>query len=316
MRRIAVLGGGRWARVHISVLQKITEPSVEIFWLTRHNANENRTWLNNNGSINAHIVEDEELLWALRPDAVIITTATPTHIDLLKKSLAQCVPALCEKPFALDIETAVQLASYAQTQNTVAGVNLEFLYANYLSDFAQTLKSIPLKSVDLVWHDPIHEVRYGEVKKSDSSTPHLHDVLPHCWSVLQVLLPNVALKIWKVDVENEYVLVSANSVTSRLAFTFSLSREAHIRRRIVDVNNGMAILDFSTEPGTTTLNGKVTQNHWRGERPMAGSVGSFLKQIKVPMDNWCLSLAATLPAVALAEQGHNMFLAGCQFKKT
>ena len=311
MRRIAVLGGGRWARVHISVLKTITEHSVEIFWLTRHNANENRTWLNNNGSINAHIVEDEELLWALRPDAVIITTATPTHISLLKRALDQRVPAFCEKPFALDIETAVQLASYAQTQNTVAGVNLEFLYANYLSDFAHTLKSIPLESVDLVWHDPIHEVRHGEVKKSDSSTPHLHDALPHCWSVLQVLLPDLSLKICKVDVENQNVIVSANSATSRLAFTFSLSRKAHNRRRVVDVNNGMAILDFSTEPGTTTLNGEVTQNQWRGNRPMVGSVGSFLRQIEAPMDNWCLSLAATLPAVALAEQGHGMFLASC-----
>jgi len=316
MQRIAVLGGGRWARVHISVLKTITEPTVEIFWFTRHNANENRTWLNNNGIINVYIVEDEELLWALRPDAVIITTSTSTHIDLLRKSLYKCIPALCEKPFALDMETAVQLTNYAHTQNTVAGVNLEFLYANYLYDFAQTLKSIRLSSVDLVWHDPINEVRYGEVKKSYGSTPHLHDVLPHCWSVLQVLLPDLSLKITKVDVDDANVLVSANSVTSRLALTFSLNRKAHNRRRIVDVNNGMAILDFSTEPGTTTLNGKVTQNQWRGNRPMAGSVGSFLRQIEDPMDNWRLSLAATLPAVALAEKGHNMFLAGCQFKKT
>lgn len=314
MRRIAVLGGGRWARVHISVLQTITEHRVEILWLTRHYAHENRTWLINNGGYNVAIIEDEELLWALRPDAVIIATATPTHMSFLKRALDERIPLFCEKPFALDMETAVKLVSYSQTQKIVAGVNLEFLYANYLSDFALTLKSIPLESVDLVWHDSIHEVRHGEVKKSDSSTPHLHDALPHCWSVLQVLLPNLTLKIWKVDVENQDVLVSANSVRSRLAFTFSLSRTAHIRRRVVDVNNGMAILDFSTEPGTTTLNGKVTPNLWRGDRPMAGSVGSFLEQIEAPMENWCLSLAATLPSVALAEQGHAMFLAGCHLK--
>ena len=93
MRSIAVLGGGRWARVHIIVLQKIIKPSIQIFWLTRHNANENRIWLINNGVINTDIIEDEELLWALRPDAVIITTATPTHISLLKRALDQRVPA-------------------------------------------------------------------------------------------------------------------------------------------------------------------------------------------------------------------------------
>lgn len=311
MRRIAVLGGGRWARVHISVLQAITERSDEILWLTRHNSHENRTWLISNGDIDADIIEDEELLWALRPDAVIIATATPTHMSLLKRALDERVPSFCEKPFALDMETAVKLVSYSQTQKTVAGVNLEFLYANYLSDFAHTLKSIPLESLYLVWHDSIHEVRYGEVKKSDSSTPHMHDALPHCWSVLQVLLPDRTLKIWKVVVENHNVLVSAYCEISRLPITFSLSRLAHIRQRVIYINNGMAKLDFSTEPGTTIINGKLRQNVWRGDKPMAGSLSSFLKQIKAPTENWALSLAATLPAVALAEQGHALFLADC-----
>lgn len=308
MRRIAVLGGGRWARVHISVLRTLTEPGDAIYWLTRHNAAENRAWLTQNACFNVDIKEDKEAIWALRPTAITIATATPTHAILLQKALDQRVPVLCEKPFALDMKTAVRLVEQSQVQNTIAGVNLEFLCANYLHDFAQMLKTIAITSIEVVWHDPIEEIRHGEVKKADSDTPHMHDALPHCWSVLQTLLPNKPLQIRKVTIDKQNVLVSATCMTNSLPVTFLLSRTAPARQRVISINHGMAVLNFTTEPGVTILNGKASQNVWRGDRPMAGAIGSFLKQLDVPTDTWPLSLAATLPAVALAEQGHAMLL--------
>jgi len=306
IRHIAVLGGGRWGRVHVSVLQALMKPNETVYWLTRSNAAENRVWLTQQAYLNVIVMEDEDTMWALQPTGMIIATATPSHATLLKNALDQYIPVLCEKPYTVDRKTAVELIEQSQSQNVVAGVNLEFLYASYLHDFAKMLNCVSIKSIDITWHDPVEEIRHGETKKTDNDTPHMHDALPHCWSVLQILLPRKLLQINNVLLNGSNVIVRATCIDNELPITFSLSRAASVRKRIVSINQGFAELNFTIEPGTSTFQGKTSTNIWRGHRPMTVAIESFLSQLASPTDNWPLSLSATLPAVELAEQGQTM----------
>lgn len=306
IRRIAVLGGGRWGRVHVSVLQAMIKPNEIIYWLVRSNATENRLWLSQQDYLNVIVIEHEDIMWTLRPTGIIIATATHSHATLLKNALNKNIAVLCEKPYALDRKTAVELVKQSQSQNVVAGVNLEFIYASYLHDFAKELKCVSIKSIDITWYDPIEEIRYGETKRTDYDTPHMHDVLPHCWSILQILLPKKILKINCVLLNGLNVIVKAKSIDNEIPVTFSLSRVAAARKRKVCINQGFAELDFTIEPGISIFQGKKRTNIWRSHRPMTLAIESFLSQLTLPTDNWPLSLSATLSAVDLAEQGQNM----------
>lgn len=306
IKSIAVLGGGRWGRVHISVLQALMQPNETIYWLTRSNAAKNLIWLNQQAYLNVKVIEDEDAMWALRPTGIIIATPTPSHATLLKKALDQYIPVLCEKPYTFDRKTAVELIEQSKSQNVVAGVNLEFIYASYLHDFAKMLNCVSVKSIDITWHDPVEEIRYGEAKKTDNSTPHMHDALPHCWSILQILIPRKSLQINNVLLNGSIVIVKAICIDNELPITFSLSRAASVRKRVVCINQGLAELNFTIEPGTSTFQGRTYTNIWKGHRPMTVAIESFLSQLLAPTDNWPLSLSATLPAVELAEQSQNI----------
>jgi myo-inositol 2-dehydrogenase / D-chiro-inositol 1-dehydrogenase len=49
--------------------------------------------------------DSPEALFDARPDAVVIATPTPAHAPLLRMAAKAGVPAFCEKPVALDLET-------------------------------------------------------------------------------------------------------------------------------------------------------------------------------------------------------------------
>jgi len=46
-----------------------------------------------------------EALFDRQPDAVVIAAPTPTHAELLTRAAAAGIPAFCEKPVALDLDT-------------------------------------------------------------------------------------------------------------------------------------------------------------------------------------------------------------------
>ena len=88
----------------------------------------------------------------------------------------------------------------------------------------------------------------------------------------------------------------------------SFSRRAEKRSRIININDGASILDFTVEPGRMILNGEEVQGEWAGDMPLTQSLRDFLNvagEHKKTTD-WRISAHACIASVYLAEQLDNM----------
>ncbi|MEP1649732.1 MAG: Gfo/Idh/MocA family oxidoreductase [Paracoccaceae bacterium] len=301
---VVLLGGGRWARVILSVLTDLDRVR-QVIWVTRHGFEENQRWLATEGSSSVTVQSPDVSFWNQNPSAVIIAVQTWRHAALLQEAIENQVPALCEKPFALDYGQAQHLVQLAQDKGTIAGVNLEFLYASYLHDFKNALALQALRTVHIDWQDPIFEIRHGQKKFGDVYTPLVHDSLPHCWSLLHVLTEETHVNLEHLDFsEDGQITLTGTCNATNVKIT--LNRRGVSRVRRVSVNEGEAVLDFSQEPGTMQLFGNApTTNEWRVGRPLRASLCAFFDAIENPSEHFPASVQNCLPSVALSQDAFN-----------
>ena len=255
-----LVGGGRWGRVHASVLMKLLPPGSEILWVSRHNySTVLASAAERQGQALVTVIESLEQAIKRKPNAAIVVTAADTHARVAQTLLEHGIPTLVEKPFVLNTKDAVDLIELASASEIVLGVGLHLLFASYLSHFRSLWQNRPVAIARLQWLDSEVETRYGEVKRIDVSTPKVHDVFPHLWAILRVLFPAHETLVGDVK--------SLAGGSACLQFTMGdvaihahIGRRASARSRRVDLtflDGGTAMLDFTNEPGTVTLNGNV-----------------------------------------------------------
>jgi predicted dehydrogenase len=294
-------------------MQSLLVEDSEIVWVTEYGYESAQRWLidkaiervtiSKNGAIGAHAV-----------DAAIVATNPARHGRQVRELLDCGIPTFCEKPFTLDFDEAFALQEMAANLTCPLGVNLEMHFASFIEDFASLFPSRSedvgnVRQIDITWLDPWSESRYGETKHGDIYTSIVDDMWPHCWSVMRRLCPRGTVNLLEsvryepssgqVDIAIRFDEVITNVV---------LSRRSERRVRRVVVNGGEAVLDFSTEPGSTEVDGTVSMNAWRGERPLSRSLSSFFEVI---LDSarttdwavyWALSASACLDSVRSARQ--------------
>lgn len=298
---IALFGGGRWARVLIDVLSNIVSQSTQIFWVTRHNYELANEHVRSRGYQRVVTRPECRLEDPSACDAAIVATSTYEHLAIVSRTVNLGIPTLCEKPVAATMRETVQLADDASHQGSALGVNLEFFYASYAQDFSAAISNLAIRAITFVWHDPWTELRHGETKHPDLHTPIVHDMLPHCCSLARLMLPQC--RNWSLDTLR---VAADGSVHLRVRHkeiesNFFFSRRAARRVRRVQINDGEAILDFSEEPGHSIIRGKVSQNHWRGLRPLSAALDGFLLVARSPgsAPSWPLSVHHTLDILEL-----------------
>jgi len=301
IRRIALLGGGRWSRVLLPVIQSLLVEDAEVVWVTKHGDEHARRWLTDRAIERVSVQTDVDLAVAAI-DAAVVATSPATHGRQVYQLLQRGIPTLCEKPFTLEFDEAVALQRMAEDSGCPLGVNLEMHFASFVEDFAAANLGRGVYKIEITWLDPWSESRYGETKYGDIYTSIVDDMWPHCWSLLRRLCPccNVDL-VEEVRYEPSSGLVHISVRIKEIDATVVLSRRSDRRSRRIDVNNGAAVLDFSTEPGSTEIDGHVSINEWRGSRPLSRSLSSFFEAILVPelAAEWALS--ACLDAVRSAQ---------------
>ncbi|MBV9019076.1 MAG: Gfo/Idh/MocA family oxidoreductase, partial [Alphaproteobacteria bacterium] len=99
---LALIGGGRWARVHATVLCSLAPPIARLLWVSRHNreAIERALIAREHPQITLLDSIDEVLDQQL--DAAIVCTATANHGSDALAVLESGTSVLVEKPIALD----------------------------------------------------------------------------------------------------------------------------------------------------------------------------------------------------------------------
>ena len=266
-------------------------------------------------------VDDIERALERKPDAAIVVTAPHTHALVARTLLDRGIPALVEKPLALNANDALGLIELARGRDLVLGVGLHLLFASYLRHFRSLWRDRAVASAQLIWLDCETEMRYGEIKRMDASTPKVHDVFPHLWTIMRVFWPAHAPSIRDAE--------SLPGGGARLDLTVGdvevvaqIGRRAPARARCINVtfkDGGTSALDFTSEPGACTLDGRPAAGDpdWNGQpTPLSAEVSSYLAAVadKTLAGAWPCLARNVLGSVTGAEAAAAR-LAGCEARK-
>jgi predicted dehydrogenase len=130
-----------------------------------------------------------------RLQAAIISSRPRDHVRDGIEALGWGLHVLVEKPLSVDCESGRLLVAAAETAGRVLTVGTEFAYLPAFYQLAEELAGAGKADVSLVWDDIANEERYGAAKVRHEEIGLLHDLLPHAFSILRILIPNGELRV-------------------------------------------------------------------------------------------------------------------------
>jgi predicted dehydrogenase len=276
---VALVGGGRWARVIAGVLLEMPDVAIRIH--TASNAHAMREWASARAADRIHISKAWPDATAPRPDAVIIANASHDHVSAAGAALRERLPTLVEKPLALSKAAAAELLALAHRHGALLAVSRVPLFARYFESFAREAAGRPrAQATQIVWEDARSEQRYGEAKHYDPSLPVLTDALPHVLGILRTLC-GAGLACLGVTIAQGGMRTSLQLSCGGMPCSVVLARNSDARRRMIELQASGAPLrlDFSQEPGRLTFDGREHDGdpEWNSApRPLARMLRTFL----------------------------------------
>jgi predicted dehydrogenase len=279
---IVLIGGGRWARVHARILSSLYPRVSRLIWISHHHRSSIE-------SVAAKFPHDLDVqffdsiaaLKRLAPDAAVVCTSSASHAGNALSLLKLGLPVLVEKPLALNLKSALEVVNIAAQRNLTACVCLPLLKASYLRSYMEAFRGRKIVQIGLHWFDPAQEERYGAHKQVDVNTSKVDEIVPHLWSILNVLLDEKDFSVLSVAAKSPGRAVIALS-SGEVRIEAHLGRRALNRIRRIELDfadEGTAVLDFAIEPGKATVDGhhyRVDQNWDREPRPLAAVITEFL----------------------------------------
>lgn len=280
---IAIIGGGRWARVLTDVLCGLVGPSVGVTVHSLHNADAMSAWAKGRG-LGGRVRVSSEWPSTLEaaPGAAIVVNAARDHEQAAERLLDRGVPVLVEKPMALTSAGAERLANFARERNVRLASAHVFLFARYLDRFRQLVAEAgTVDWVRVEWTDPRHEQRYGESKHYDPTLPIAADLLPHVISLANDFAPNGPDRCERATIVGDGSGLELDLTLGSLPCHATLARDSDERRRVIEVGVEEVIrLDYSAEPGRISRGGVSMSGDlaWAdGPRPVARMLTAFLQ---------------------------------------
>lgn len=306
---VALVGGGRWGRVHASNLSRILTSRDRVLWVSRHNQEILRDAVQTfPDGPRFELLSDLDAAIAARPAAALVVTSADTHAGVAEKCLRNNIHAFVEKPLAFKVSDARLLTDLARDNNLILGVGLHMLSASYLHHFKSYLSDRQIVHISIRWFDPANEVRHGETKQTDTRTPIIHDLYPHIWSIVCVLTGCDRQVTSSASVQPDGS-VMLETLAGAVVVRANCGRGAAARERKIDLafrDGGSANLDFTQEPGVAMLDRVALSPdpEWeKSPRPVMTEVMDFLKQIALPQrdDTWPHLAANCIDSVTGAE---------------
>jgi len=251
--KVAIIGGGRWARVLIEVLCEMIPNDVELSIHTPHNAAFMRAWCDNLNwegeiSVSEGLPQSTSL-----PTAIIVANAARDHEKSIMWALSRSLPVLVEKPIATTSTSAQRLITMAQKKRVRFASAHVFLFASYLENFANIIKKEDegVKCLKIIWTDPKSEHRYGEQKQYDPGLSVFADCLPHIISIFSSLSLGLPESCSNLKFLNGGSNIELELKLDDILCQVQLVRNAEKRQRIIEVTTKKKIikLDFTIEPG-------------------------------------------------------------------
>lgn len=282
--RVAVIGGGRWARVLIETLCKHLSPSVDVTVHSPHNADAMSEWITASGFRGRVNVFSG---WPRKTPTVsiaaIVANAAHDHEKTVATMLSVGIPVLVEKPMAGNVVAAQQLVELACNRKVRFATAHVFLFLESMHRFSNLIAQTGnIQFIHIVWEDPKAENRYGEEKHYDSSLPIFADWLPHISAILNLLQPGAFQQCDEVEFLDGGAQLVLKLRLEDIPCRIQLVRNGSQRRRMIEVytEGDVLRLDFSKDPGTITSDSIEIENTAYGDerkRPVAQMLIAFLK---------------------------------------
>jgi len=281
---IAIIGGGRWARVLTETVGSIVPSSTLISIYSAHNASAMSLWVvEKDFKQDVRVYSDISKLEAHKIDAAIVVNAARDHVLMVEKIIRLGIPVLVEKPVTLSYAETSGLVRLANEKGVLFAAAHVFIFARYLDNFSHLVSNLgKVKSIHVNWTDPKSESRHGESKKYDQGLPVFYDWLPHVLSMMTVLTSSTSIKNISTYFHKGGAHVEIEFVLGNVLCYIKLVRNDNVRRRVFEVIADQALkLDFSNEPGTI-YNAEYAccgDEKWDVEkRPVAQMLSTFLVQ--------------------------------------
>jgi predicted dehydrogenase len=310
LRRLALVGGGRWARVLISVLHEILPPDARILVVTLGNGAAMRKWSTERYPDR---IEVGDFLPDARGefDAVIVANAARGHAEAALRALGAGIPALVEKPLALTEADAREIVELAERNRVPLATSRVPLFARYVERFRDIVaNSGKIENVRFSWTDSKDEVRYGETKTYDSAVTLFEDLLPHMLPILRRLVGG-PIALGGVTLSGGGRLAELQLTAGDIPCTLSLGRDTAARTRIVRVQSSNdSVLDFSEEPGRIVAGDKTCDGDpdWNSRpRPLATMLRCFLEGLAEGRIDERLSADSAIADCRIADEMRSIY---------
>jgi predicted dehydrogenase len=279
-RHVAVIGGGRWARVVAGVLTEVASPDVEVSIHSTHSLAAIESWLLR-GNFSRPIAVSSELPQASDGLRVVVANAARSHGDAIDWAIGSASAVLCEKPLTLSASRTNEVIARAGTAGVALYAAHVFLFSDSIRSFARRVKmQRSIQGVQVDWCDAPAEWRHGSIKSFDAGLPVHADVTPHILSVLSTFMPTETIELQHVEVSRGGARLQVRILAGDCPVDISMERNGANRRRRVDVKTGDATLslEFATEPGTVSIDGTsaLVENVPGAEGPLAKMLRTFL----------------------------------------
>lgn len=307
--KVAIIGGGRWAKVLASASMKILPKGSSLLLYSEGNQHAWNTFATN------YRLRSDVVCHTASSQSEILTHAGVSHVLIARLAKDHAVTALAalkagkrvfvEKPFANNLIDAEALVEQAISLQCLTG--LVFRYSSNLRLFSNVCKTCGIAAEGkLIWSDPVLEKRHGGVKKTDVSLNVAWDVLPHIWSILKFFTldgPTELITAWPIDGLNG---IGAKINFAGTCITVEMRRNASKRQRILFLKNGSwdGRIDFSEEPGKASISGKTVDVAKGFSSPLERQLNAFFDPNKKRVDPLCDVIAA-IEALRLADQISN-----------
>ena len=318
LRTVVVVGGGRWARVYITVLLKILPAHTRLLVYSPRNSQFVSNWIKRKCiehrvavSISLPVVHQRENA------VVIVANAAADHFSAIEWSISKGIPVLAEKPFVLSSNEFDLLINSSFQQSVQLSSAHVFLFADYLYNFKNALRSLNnITSVSILWTDSLSESRHGEAKSFDPRVRIYEDCLPHILSILEIIQPGISPRFSSLQLYRGGAHLQLDFTTLNCVYSVCLIRNAKERRRLVTVNASETSLslDFTHEPGIIFNSSDETSAspNWElSPKPITLMLNAFFDSVVSYQQDSRLSTSVSMRAICLSEDIHP-FYDSCQ----
>lgn len=255
MRKIkwVIVGQRRWARLIANELCMLLGPHETVSLYSEDNDASIVCWYKNNeyrGQL--------KIITNLGPCSphdigiAIIANSAYMHYNSINLALNNGYNIIAEKPLTLSKEESVSTINKCSQLGLRLFTTNTFLFADYFTEFKKRyLCNRKIKRISFNWTDPVAEIRYGEIKKYDSSIPIFYDVLPHIASILIATYGDLKISHSNIRVfkGGSYILLRYRCSDTLVNVRMARNHETRIRTAHFLGDHLDKTIDFSSEPG-------------------------------------------------------------------